>query len=141
VDNMRVMGLDIGSKRIGVAISDETGTLAQGRCFIERVSDATAVAEIKRSINENDIKELVVGNPLLMSGDAGERSLDAQKMADLIEKSTGLKAVLFDERFSTKEAESVMILADISRKKRKKVIDKMAAQIILQNYLDMLKGS
>ena len=133
--NMR-MGLDIGTKNIGVAVSDETGTLAQGKCAVSRTSDKQAIEEIKRIIEEYKVKEIVVGLPLNMDGTKGERALDSEKFSDLLKSATGLEVKLWDERLSTKEVEDVLISADVSRKKRKEVIDKLAAQIILQSYLD-----
>ncbi len=133
---MRIMGLDIGTKRIGVAISDETGMLAQGRCLVKRESDKKAILEIKGIAEENDVEEIVVGLPVNMNGTFGERAHDAEEFGRKIEKETGLPVKQWDERLSTVEAESVLIKGDVTRKKRKEVIDKLAAQLILQNYLD-----
>jgi putative Holliday junction resolvase len=130
------MGLDVGTKNIGVAISDESGILAQGKKAVPRKSDSQAVEEIKKMIEEYSVKEVVVGLPLNMDGTKGERALDSERFSGLIEKETGLAVKLWDERLSTKEVEDVLISADVSRKKRKKVSDKLAAQIILQSYLD-----
>ena len=133
---MRIMGLDIGTVNIGVAISDETCTIAQGRGVVKRKSNRFAIDEIKKIIAENNVEKIIVGYPLMMNGQVGERALDSEKFSDLLKKETSLPVELWDERLTTKEAESVMIQGDVSRKKRKKVIDKMAAQLILQGYLD-----
>ena len=130
------MGLDLGTKRIGVAVSDESRTIAQGRGFITRKSDAQAVAEIKKAAAENCVSEIIVGLPLNMDGSKGERARDSEKIAAFLEKETLLAVKLWDERLSTREAESVMLMADVSRKKRKKAVDSLAARLILQSYLD-----
>jgi putative Holliday junction resolvase len=133
------MGLDIGTKRIGVAVSDETGTLAQGRGVVTRESDSRAIDQIKSIIEEYKVEEIVAGLPLNMNGTKGERARDCEEFSGLLEKETGLPVKLWDERLSTKEVEDVLVAADVSRDKRKKVTDKLAAQIILQDYLDSLK--
>ncbi len=132
----RTMALDVGTKRIGVAISDEIGMLAQGRGYIERTSDTKAVEEVRTAAEKDDVEKVVVGLPINMDGTLGERAHDSRRFAERVRDAIGIPVVLWDERLSTKEAEKVMISADISRKKRKMVIDKLAAQIILQGYLD-----
>ncbi len=136
---MRIMGLDIGTKNIGVAVSDETGTIAQARGVVKRENEKKAISRIKGIAEEYKVEEVVVGLPLNMNGTRGERAQDSEKFAKLLEKELKLPVKLWDERLSTKEAEDIMIMADISRKKRRKDLDKLAAQIILQNYLDSLK--
>ncbi|HNX90719.1 MAG TPA: Holliday junction resolvase RuvX [Candidatus Omnitrophota bacterium] len=133
---MRLMGLDIGEKNIGVAISDESGMLAQGRGCVKRVTDASAVKEIKDLAISNDVGKIVVGYPLNMDGSVGVRAKDSEKMVEYLKADIDVDVILWDERLTTREAEGIMVAADISRKKRKKVIDKMAAQLILQSYLD-----
>jgi putative Holliday junction resolvase len=133
------MGLDIGTKRIGVAVSDETGTLAQGKGVVQRTTDKEAIEEIKESITEHKVGEVVIGLPLNMDGSKGERAEDSEGFARTLRGETGLPVKLWDERLSTKEVERVLIVADVSRSKRKKVTDKLAAQIILQSYLDRRK--
>lgn len=137
---MRVMGVDLGTKRIGIAISDESATLAQGREAIERTSDKEALARIKEIAGEYGVSKIVLGYPVNMDGTVGPRAEDSEKFAELIKEVLDVEVELWDERWSTKEAEDVMITADLSRKKRKKVIDKMAAQIILQGYLDSISS-
>ena len=132
----RVIALDVGSKRIGVAVSDEIGMLAQGRGYISRSSDKKAVEEVRMTAEKEQVRGVVVGFPINMDGTIGERARDARKFAEQVKDATGVLVTLWDERLSTKEAERVMISADVSRKKRKEVIDKVAAQIILQGYLD-----
>ncbi|MFH1665446.1 MAG: Holliday junction resolvase RuvX [Candidatus Omnitrophota bacterium] len=133
---MRIMGLDIGTKNIGVAVSDESGTIAQARQVVKRVSDEKAVGEIQVIAGEFSVKEIVVGLPVHMDGSMGERAEDSKRFASLLEDKLSLPVVMWDERLSTKEMEEVLISASVRRKKRKMVIDKLAAQIILQGYLD-----
>ena len=137
---MRVMGLDIGTKRIGVAVSDETGTIATGREVVQRKSTEFAVGRIREIVEEYNVQKIVVGLPVNMDGTEGERADDSRRFAGRLEEETDLAVELWDERLSTKEAEDIMRKADTSRAKRKMVIDKIAAQIILQGYLDSSPG-
>jgi len=137
---MRIMGLDLGTKNIGVALSDEAGILAQGRETVRRVSDSQAIETIKEIAGETGACEIVVGLPINMNGTIGERGRDSMRFAEKLKRSTGLAVRLWDERLSTREAENIMIKASVTRKKRKKVIDKLAAQIILQGYLDSIQA-
>ena len=134
------MGLDVGTKRIGVAVSDETGTLAQGRCVVLRTSDNKALAELGRMIKEFAASLVVVGLPLNMNGTKGERAADAEKLGKKISESIGVEVVFWDERLSTKEVEDILIASSVRRDKRKGLLDKMAAQVILQSYLDSGHG-
>ena len=136
---MRIMGLDVGTKRIGVAVSDESCILAQGRETVERTSDSQAVARIAEIAAQEGVGEVIVGLPIGMDGKIGKSAEKCIKFADMVSGSMGLPVKMWDERYSTKEAESVMIMASVRREKRRKVIDKMAAQLILQSYLDSLR--
>lgn len=132
---MRIMGLDVGDKTIGVALSDALGWTAQGLEVIRRSTLDKDLERLQEIIKEYEVEEIVVGLPKNMNGTLGER---AQKVLDLVEifkESLGLPIKLWDERLSTVEAERMLIQADVSRAKRKKVIDKMAACVILQSYL------
>lgn len=136
---MRIIGLDVGEKRIGVAISDPLGITAQGAGVITRKKLEDDINEIKRYVDEYKADSVVVGMPLNMDGTEGK---SAQKVAEFVETlSSALKIPLatYDERLSTKESEKFLISCDVSRKKRKRVIDTIAAQLILQSYLDSLK--
>ncbi|MFB1050731.1 Holliday junction resolvase RuvX [Paraliobacillus sp. JSM ZJ581] len=135
---MKKMALDVGSKTIGVAVSDAMGWTAQGLKTIRwNESDyQTAKDELALIIQQNDISEVIVGLPKNMNGTIGERAEMSKKFALYIEEQFSLPTVLWDERLSTMAAERVLLEADVSRKKRKKVIDKMAAVMILQGYLD-----
>ncbi len=133
---MRIMALDIGTKNIGVALSDETCQIAQGMEVILRTSDKKAVFRLKQIAAEFNVAKIVVGLPVNMNGSLGPRAEDSKRFAEKLEKEMSVDICFWDERLSTKEAEDIMIAADVSRKKRKLVIDKLAAQIILQGYLD-----
>lgn len=135
---MRSMGLDVGSKTIGVAISDAMGWTAQGIETIkinEQVQDF-GYKRLKELIKEYEVTQVVVGLPKNMNGTIGPRGEICQEFAKTIEKKFQLPVVLWDERLTTMAAERVLLEADVSRGKRKKVIDKMAAIMILQGYLD-----
>ena len=138
MNKMRALGLDIGTKNIGLAISDELGMIAHGREVVKRISDAKAIGRISEIVAAERVTEIVVGMPFNMDGSIGERGRDSERFAKKIEEAVGLPVKLWDERLSTKEAEAVLIQADVTRGKRKKVIDKLAAQLILQSYLDSI---
>ncbi|MRH43032.1 Holliday junction resolvase RuvX [Aquibacillus halophilus] len=135
---MKIVGLDVGQKTIGVAISDDFGWTAQGLKTIrwDENNYQSAKQELKSIIDEHNIGEAIVGLPKNMNGTIGERGEASQRFARYLEKHFKIPTVLWDERLTTMAAERVLIEADVSRKKRKKVIDKMAAVMILQGYLD-----
>ncbi|MEK4950931.1 Holliday junction resolvase RuvX [Bacillus sp. FSL W8-1127] len=138
---MRTMGLDVGSKTVGVAISDELGWTAQGIETIKVDEDKGDLGfdRLKELIEDYQVDKIVVGLPKNMNNTIGPRGEASQAYAKKLEKEFSLPVVLWDERLSTMAAERVLLEADVSRKKRKKVIDKMAAVMILQGYLDSLK--
>lgn len=135
---MRILGLDVGSKTIGIAISDALKMTAQGLTTITWTEHdmSSADDELKKIIEENDISEIVVGLPKHMNGSIGERGEFSKTYAKRLEKTFQLPVHLMDERLSTVAAERVLLEADVSREKRRKVIDKMAAVMILQSYLN-----
>lgn len=135
---MRILGLDVGSKTIGVAISDELGWTAQGleTIPIDEEKNDFGLERLETIIRTYDVDEIVVGLPKNMNGTIGPRGEMSQQFATMIEEKFHIPVVLWDERLSTVAAERVLLEADMSRKKRKKVIDKMAAIMILQGYLD-----
>jgi putative Holliday junction resolvase len=133
---MRIMGLDVGDRTIGVAVSDEMGWTAQGVETIKRQSNEKDFARLHALIEQYQVAEIVVGLPKNMNGTIGPRGEICQAFADQIAKRTSLPVRLWDERLTTMAAERMLIAADVSRQKRKKVIDKMAATLILQGYLD-----
>lgn len=138
---MRIMGLDVGSKTVGVAVSDELGWTAQGleTIRINEEKKEFGFERIGKIIKEFDVNKIVVGLPKNMNGTIGPRGEASQFYGRELEKLFGLIVVYWDERLTTMAAERVLLEADVSRKKRKKVIDKMAAVMILQGYLDSQK--
>lgn len=135
---MRILGLDYGERTIGVAVSDELGWTAQGVEVIRRRSEAEDMDRIGRLIREYDVGEIVVGLPRNMNATIGERGERSIAFAEKLRETFGLPVRLWDERLSTMAAERTLISADVSRSKRKQVIDKIAASIILQGYLDSI---
>ncbi|MFD1362969.1 Holliday junction resolvase RuvX [Lentibacillus salinarum] len=138
---MKTVGLDVGSKTIGVAASDPLGLTAQGLTTIhwDEQDIYSADDQLKQIIEEHAIGKAVIGLPKHMNGTVGERGEASEAYARHVENVHGIPAILWDERLSTAAAERVLLEADMSRKKRKKVIDKMAAVMILQSYLDQEK--
>lgn len=137
---MRVLGLDVGTKTIGVAVSDEMGWTAQGietiKVDMHDEMHDTGIVRIRELVDQYHVDTIVVGLPKNMNGTIGPRGEACQQYANLLEEQLALPVVLWDERLSTMAAERVLLSGDVSRKKRKKVIDKMAAVMILQGYLD-----
>ncbi|MFA5867628.1 MAG: Holliday junction resolvase RuvX [Actinomycetota bacterium] len=136
---MRFLGLDIGGRRIGVAVSDPGGITAQPLTVIIRETDDQAVADIVKLAVEYEAEEIVYGVPMEADGDYGKQAELTQDFAYKL-KAAGLNVKGHDERFSTAEAERVLIDQDVSRMKRREVVDKIAASIILQGYLDRRNG-
>ena len=135
---MRIMGLDVGTKTVGVAISDALGWTAQGieTVKIDEESGDYGIGRIKELVKEYAVEEFVVGYPKNMNNTVGPRGEASENYKRLLEENFEKKVHLWDERLTTMAAERMLIEADVSRKKRKKVIDKMAAVMILQGYLD-----
>lgn len=136
----KILGLDVGSKTIGIAISDSLGWTAQGLTTMhwEEPNYESIENDLRNLIKEHQVEKVVVGFPKNMNGTIGPRGEASQAFASFLENSFAVEAVLWDERLSTMAAEKVLLEADVSRAKRKKVIDKMAAVMILQGYLDSL---
>jgi putative holliday junction resolvase len=135
---MRILGLDVGSKTVGVAVSDAFGWTAQGLKILQinEAGGEFGFDQIGSLIEEYEVSKVVVGFPKNMNNTIGPRGEASQFYADELEKRFGIPVVLWDERLTTVAAEKILLEADVSRKKRKKVIDKMAAAMILQGYLD-----
>ena len=134
---MRYLGLDLGTKTLGVAVSDLTGTIATSLTILRHDENHEyLIEELKKIISEKKVETIVLGLPKNMNNTIGERGEMVLSFKEKLEKSINLPVILEDERLTTRVAESILITADVSRKKRKKVIDKMAANIILQSYLD-----
>lgn len=139
---MKILGLDLGSRTIGIAISDSLGIIATGietYRFSEDRYDL-ALNRVIELVKEKKVEKIVLGYPKHMNGDIGDRAKLCEAFKASIEEAINIEVVLMDERWTTKLAESRLLEADISRKKRKQVIDKMAAVVILQNYLDLKGG-
>lgn len=137
---MRILGLDVGTKTIGVAISDPLGLTAQGICTIRRTElnkDLEALGDI---IDTYAVEEIMIGLPLNMNGTAGPSVEMARSLGNACLERFALKTTYRDERYSTMAAERLLLEGDVSRKKRKQVIDKMAAVYVLQGYLDYLSS-
>lgn len=133
---MRILGLDLGTKTIGVAVSDPLGWTAQGVKTIQRVGLKKDIQEIKDIVDEYGVEKIVLGMPKNMNGTIGEAGERSISFGENLKNKLGLEVILQDERLSTVSAERSLIEADVSRKKRKKVIDTVAATYILQTYLD-----
>ncbi|AHF09750.1 MULTISPECIES: Holliday junction resolvase RuvX [Dehalobacter] len=133
---MRIMGLDLGEKTIGVAMSDPLGITAQGVEVIRRTKKEKEREELARLIREYEVDEIVLGYPKNMNGTLGERAKLTEVFAEELREGYLLPVKLWDERLSTIGAQRALLEADLSRAKRKKVIDKMAAVFILQGYLN-----
>ncbi len=136
---MRIIGLDLGTKTLGISMSDFTETVATTYKTINYSDLNVLLNELKSILEEHKVLEVVLGLPKNMNntlGPAAERSLEFGK---LIEDNLNIKVIYQDERLSTKQANSYMLMADMSRKKRKEKVDSLAANIILQSYLDRKK--
>jgi putative Holliday junction resolvase len=133
---MRIMGLDMGSHTIGLAISDESGLIAQSLETIRRRSTEEDLKEITRVIDQFKIEKIVVGLPKNMNGTLGKQAEMVLEWIEGLKKRISLPVVTWDERLTTVGATKILLEADLSRKKRKKVIDQLAAALILQGFLD-----
>ncbi len=138
---MRVMGLDYGSKTVGVAISDPLKITAQGIETIQRKEEnklRKTLARIEELVKEYEVETIVLGFPKNMNNTIGERAEKSLELKEMLERRTGLPVVMWDERLTTVEAERTLIESNVRRENRKKYVDKIAAVFILQNYLDSL---
>lgn len=136
---MRILGLDVGDKTIGVAVSDPLGWTAQGIKTIKRVGIKKDLQEIINIVNEYNVEKIVVGLPKNMNGTLGPQSEKVLKFCDKLKEVCNLEIILEDERLTTMAAERTLIEAEMHWSKRKKVIDTVAATYILQGYLDKAK--
>lgn len=134
---MKYLGLDLGTKTLGISMSDSLGIIATSHGTIKHDGNYEKLLDtIATLISDNKIKEIVLGLPKNMDGSLGEKAKLSEDFAELIEKRLKINVKLIDERLTTKQAERILISGDASRKKRKEVIDGVAATIILQSYLD-----
>lgn len=140
---MRKMGLDFGSKTVGVAISDPLLVTAQGIEIVRRKSEGKlrqTLARIEELITEYEVDEIVLGYPKNMNDTEGERAEKTRAFREMLERRTGLDVQLWDERLTTVAADKAMMEAGIRREERKEHVDRIAAVFILQGYLDYLKN-
>ena len=134
----RILGLDVGDARIGVSISDELCIAAHGLCTIHRKSKKNDIRAIQQIINEYDVEKIVIGLPKMLNGEIGIQAQKVQKFIVAIRK-LNIPIVTWDERLTTAEAHRILHETNASRKKRKKVIDQLAAVLILEGYLDRIR--
>ena len=137
---MRYIGLDLGSRTLGVSLSDPSGIIALNYIIVRHNEEYDRlVDEVNRIILDKHVDKIVLGLPKNMNGTIGPKAQLSYEFKEKLEKGTGLEVILEDERLTTKEATNILLENDTSRKKRKKVIDSLAATIILQSYLDKCK--
>jgi putative holliday junction resolvase len=132
----RILGLDVGMRRIGLAISDPLGFTAQGLATLQRRNRRYDFAELRKTVRENDVREIVVGNPLRMSGQTGTQADKMAVFAEQLRREFPVPVHLWDERLSTAEAHRLLDETGIRDSRRREVIDKMAAVLILHSFLD-----
>lgn len=137
---MRYIGLDLGSRTLGVSLSDPSGLIASSYEVIRHNEEyERLIEEVKKIIDEKNVEKIVLGLPKNMNGTIGPKGELSYKFKEMLEKSTNLEVFLEDERLTTVQATNLLIKNDTSRKKRKEVVDSMAATIILQSFLDKNK--
>jgi len=135
---MRILGLDVGERTIGIAISDPLGYTAQGLTTIRRKNLKIDIAELKKICDEYSVESILMGFPKNMNGTIGPSGEKAIELSKILEEELHMPVKLWDERLTTVAAHKAMLEADLSRAKRKKIVDKIAAMYILQGYLDSL---
>ena len=135
---MKYLGLDLGTKTLGVAISDKNGIISMPytTLIINNDDNLSIISKLQKIIDEEKIEKIILGFPKNMNNTIGERALKTLEFQKELEKILNIEVVMQDERLSTVSSEKFLIKNDLSRKKRKQIIDKMAAQIILQSFLD-----
>lgn len=136
---MRILGLDIGTKRIGIALSDMLMITAQGLETLTRTDLAADLAAIRKIVEENGVGEIVAGLPLNMDGTYSEKTREVAAFVDELAKAVPVPVKTWDERLTSMQAERIMLEGDLSRRKRKALSDRIAAQLILQSYMATLK--
>jgi putative Holliday junction resolvase len=133
---IRILALDVGQKRIGLAVSDPLGLTAQGLGVLKRKNWDKDLARLQEIASPYQVQEILVGLPRHMDGRLGEQAEEILTLAQALGEALGAKVATWDERLSTVEAERLLITADLSRKRRRQVVDQVAATLILQAYLD-----
>ena len=138
---MRYLGLDLGSKTLGMAISDTTGMIATrlGTLYFDEENYNSLLTPLKTIVSENEIEKIVLGLPKNMDNTIGTRAMITLEFKDKLQKELGLEVIMEDERLTSVISNQILIEANMSRKKRKKKVDGVAAVLILQSYLDKLK--
>ncbi len=139
---MRYLGIDLGSKTIGLSLSDETLTIASAykTIYFNNEDYVSTIKDIKKVVDEFNIRKIVMGLPKNMNNTLGERALITLNYKKLLEDNLNIEVITMDERLTSVISNNVLIEANLSRKKRKKKVDGLAAQIILQDYLDKEKN-
>jgi putative Holliday junction resolvase len=137
---MRIMGLDLGGRRIGVAVSDELNLTAQPLTLIKRTSVEKDVSGILQIASEYSVGAIVVGLPLMMDGSKGQQARLVERFMDRLREKTSMPVEGWDERLSTAAVTRMLIEGDVTRTRRKGVVDQLSASYILQGYLDMKKA-
>lgn len=133
---MRALGLDVGDRRIGIAVSDETGTVAQGREVYRRRGEEQDLAYLEGLCRREKVERIVVGLPLNMDGTEGEQARKVRAFAEALARMTGLPVELLDERLTTVEADRVLSQAGLRERRRRRMRDELAAVLILQTWLE-----
>lgn len=133
---MRAMGLDVGTRTVGVAISDELGFTAQGITTVRRTNLKKDLEALRQLVTDYGVDTLVIGLPLNMDGSEGPRAAASRQFGKAASEALGIEPEYWDERLTTVAAERVLLEADVSRQKRKEVIDQLAASLILQGWLE-----
>ncbi|MGB9661194.1 MAG: Holliday junction resolvase RuvX [Moorellaceae bacterium] len=133
---MRIMGLDIGDRTIGVALSDPLGWTAQSLTTIRRSHTEEDLAALSKLVQEYEVGRIVVGLPLSLNGTWGPQAQKVKEFVHKLGKILAVPVVLWDERLTTAAAERILLEADLSRRRRKGIVDRLAAALILQSYLD-----
>lgn len=136
--NGRILALDLGKKRIGLALSDPLGITAQGLPTFERTNIREDLAGLARVIEEHEVTLILMGNPLHMSGAEGRQAVHAREFAERLAQRTGVEVKLWDERLTTVEAQRVLRESGISIEKRARAVDRLSAVILLSSFLDSL---
>jgi len=139
---MKTLGLDLGTRTLGIAISDALGLMAHGveTYRFKENHYKTAITYVQELVKKQMVSKIVLGFPKNMNGTIGERGTVTQNFAQKLKEATGVPVILWDERLTTMQVQRVLIAADVSRHKRKAVVDKMAATVILQSYIDSNSG-
>ncbi len=135
----RIMGVDYGDKRIGIALSDLLCIISSPYEVYQNKGEEDALKHLGQIIKDNDVTEVAFGLPLNMDGSEGERAKLHRQFGERLEKYSGVKVFYVDERLTSAEAEDILISSGVRREKRKELIDKISAQLILQSYIDNLK--